>query len=969
MKTKGIAAVLLATAWLGTQPPISWGTVPDPQFKVAIEKDWLLQENYRTNQIRSGLIVPPEADASGGCDGVINGRWGFHTDNSDQPWWQVDLQAGQTVSRIQVWNRCDNDNSAANSSKILLLVSTDGQDWQTVYRHSAGTFFGKKDNKPLQVQLTNVTTRFLRVQLEGKGALHLDEVEVFGEHLGLNLALRKPAMQSSVSAWSFDHRPIPDPNWSERLGATLKHCAQLLAEPGQTPLSAEDRQALTKLGQLAPGDITSEHYLEARWIQRRLSLSNPLLDFDQLLVTKRVPGSYSHMSDQYYGWWSRPGGGIFLLKNFRTGPPQEENITAASFTVPGTFLRPTISYDGRKVLFAWARHYPDLAAEPDKLNKSKVPEDAFFHLFEMNLDGTGLRQLTRGKYDDLDGRYLPDDRLVFLSTRRGQALQVGPDYAQRTLENPALPDCYVRCGGNAQRPVAVYTLHTMNADGTGLTAISPFEMFEWEPSIAHDGSILHARWDYIDRDNMPFMSLWAINPDGTNPRLVYKNYTRSPHCVFEPQAIPGSSKIIFTASGHHSHSMGSLVLLDPEAGTEGTAPLTRLTPEVAFPEIEGWPITYYASPWPLSERFHLVAWGPEGEQSHADRWHREGGRWEGSSRPPNAMGVYFFDAEGNMEMIYRDPDISTMYPIPVRPRNVPPVVPAVAKQDRNEGQFLVQNVYQGLGEEWRGAIKSLRLVAVPPKTQPWKHVPPIGLTEDDPGKCVLGTVPVEADGSANFRVPAGVIVFFQALDEKGRALQTMRSVTHVQPGQTVSCIGCHTDRQAAPEQKVLLASAREPSKIRPGPEGSWPLKFETLVQPVLDKHCVQCHQPGNDSAQAAKFDLTPEKAYQSLTRYGKPSLYDQVMEGYREGVSHFGKGVALSSALLALLDDEKGHHGVCLDTDSYDRLVTWMDVYAQKAGSFSPEQETELENLRELWKELLETRPPPKNSLRAGNSP
>jgi len=179
---------------------------------------------------------------------------------------------------------------------------------------------------------------------------------------------------------------------------------------------------------------------------------------------------------------------------------------------------------------------------------------------------------------------------------------------------------------DASRPVAVYTLHTMNAAGGDLTPISPFEMFEWEPSVAHDGTIMYSRWDYVDRDNMPYMSLWSISPDGINARLIYGNYTKAPHCTFEPRAIPGSDKIIFTASGHHSQTMGSLVLLNPAVGTEGEAPVTRLTPETPFPEIEGWPRAYYANPWPLSERTHLVAWGVEDDIR------------EGRQRPKNGSG-------------------------------------------------------------------------------------------------------------------------------------------------------------------------------------------------------------------------------------------------------------------------------------------------------------------------------------------
>lgn len=707
-----------------------------------------------------------------------------------------------------------------------------------------------------------------------------------------------------------------------------------------------------QLSALPAGKSAKELFFEARRLQRQLALRNSLLhEFDTILFTKRVPGSFNHMSDQYYGWWSKPGGGIFLLRGFAGESPTEQCITTA-FREPGSFLRPTLSYDGRKVLFAWCRHYPHLADETNKLDKANVSEDAFYHLFEMNLDGSGLRQITRGKYDDFDGRYLPDGRIVFLSTRRGQALQVGRESAARTVSRPDMPDCYVRCGGGPERPVAVYTLHTMNADGSDLVAISPFEMFEWTPEIGRDGRILYSRWDYIDRDNMPYMGLWAINPDGTDARMVFKNYTKAPHCTFEAKPIPGSHKIIFTGSAHHAQTMGSLALLDPSAGLEGGEPMTRLTPEVAFPEIEDWPKTSYANPWPLSERFHLVAWGAEGYLVQGkpgwDRWHAV-------QRPRNGMALYLYDAATRTrEPLWIDAEISCGDPIPVRPRKRPPVIASqLADHATTEGRFLVADVYQGRTSVPRGEIKSLRIVAVPAKTHPTMNYPNLGITGDDPGKCVLGTVPVDEDGSAYFRVPAGVIVFFQALNEQGVAVQTMRGATHVQPGQTLSCIGCHESRQQAPPARPALASLREPSRLTAGPEGSWPLRFDRLVQPVLDQQCVNCHNPRATNAVAARFDLSPAKAYETLVAYGQPSLRDQVWAAYRRGYSVPGDGIAQRSALRVLLDAPQGHYDVSLEAEARERLLTWLDTYAQRLGHFSDEQEQELTGLRRASAELL----------------
>jgi hypothetical protein len=916
-----IASLLLVTGSLAASAP----------WREQLEQDWLLQARVEADG-RKAPEVTTQDDAAGGCDGVTNGRWGFHTAKEENPWWQVDLGASVPLAQVRLWNRCDPEPMARRAAHFRLLLSDDGISWRQVYQHDGTVFHGyhMPDRSPLAVKVPGRNARFVRIQLPGKTFLHLDEVEVIRADRGGNAAARRPANQSSVSQWSVVHRGGGGVDFRAAAATVIARHAH---RPEFAPLKA-------RLATLADPDAPSL-YLEARARQRAALLQSPPLDFDTLLVTKRVPGSYSHMSDQYYGWWSRPGGGLYLLKNFKTGEPVTESLTDSLFPEPGSFLRPALSYDAKRVIFAWCKHHPHLASLPDKLDKANVPEDAFYHVFEMNLDGTGLRQLTRGKYDDFDARYLPDGRIVFLSTRRGQAVQVTKKSAAATLRQNDLPDCYVRCGGGAERPVAVYTLHTMNADGGDLTPISPFEMFEWEPSVAPDGTILYSRWDYVDRDNMPYMSLWAINPDGTNARLVYGNYTQSPHCTFEPRAVPGSRKIIFTASGHHSQTMGSLVLLDPAAGMEGEAPITRLTPDTPFPEIEGWPTAFYANPWPLSERTHLVAWGVEANMR------------EGHQRPANGMGIYLFDADHGLELLYRDPDISSMYPIPVKAQPPPPVLASTVDWNGpQEGKLLVGDVSRGLASVKPGDIKALRVVAIPAKTQPWMNQPAMGLTRDDPGKVVLGTVPVEPDGSAFFRVPSGVPLFLQALDASGRVVQSMRSATHVQPGQTLSCTGCHDSRRDTPPPATPpLASLREASRLQPGPPGSWPLRFDHLIQPVLDARCTRCHAPGSGNTAAAAFDLTPAAAYESLAHYGRPSLHDSVLAAYREGVSTEGRQPAQTSPLLALLTN---HHGVRLAPDELDRFHTWLDTYGQRTGAFSREQEKELLALREFLAPLLD---------------
>jgi hypothetical protein len=308
----------------------------------------------------------------------------------------------------------------------------------------------------------------------------------------------------------------------------------------------------------------------------------------------------------------------------------------------------------------------------------------------------------------------------------------------------------------------------------------------------------------------------------------------------------------------------------------------------------------------------LVAWSasPLPPGTPPPSWAVEG--------PPNDLGLYLFDAFGNLNLLYRDPDITSATPIPVRPRRRPPAVSGQVNTSGPQlGTVLVQDVYHGLEKVAAADIRQLRIVGVAVKTHPTMNFPVMGMTRDDPGKFVLGTVPVEADGSAYFHVPSGVPFFVQALDEEGLAVQTMRSATSVQP-------------------------------LKLGPDGSWPLDFSVLVGPVLEEHCVRCHQPGQEGGQ---LDLTLDKSYDSLVDYGSPSLRDHVMQRYNEGRSEAGAGAAQTSQLLRLLD--KGHYDVQLSAANRERLVTWMDTYAQRKGAFDDRQEQRLHALKESVRSIL----------------
>jgi hypothetical protein len=397
---------------------------------------------------------------------------------------------------------------------------------------------------------------------------------------------------------------------------------------------------------------------------------------------------------------------------------------------------------------------------------------------------------------------------------------------------------------------------------------------------------------------------------------------------------------------------GSIVVVDVAKGIDDLAPLTRFTPDVPFyesefpvqsrwggrwpPEVQQrlqtirWPGHCYRSPYPLSEKYCLAAYTFDILQG------------EPYFNPPNLFGIYLVDCFGNKELLYRDMNISSSWPIPLRPRAKPPNLPSVLEPNgQPEGTFFLQNVnasWTPLPEE---RITQLRIIQVLPKTTPHIGNPPPGAARGAPGKQVLGTVPVEKDGSAYFRVPAHKAVMFQALDEQGRAVQMMYSLTYVQPGERVGCVGCHehgmTAPPASPSNTVALALRRPLSAIAPGPDGSNPFSYPLLVQPVLDRHCTRCHKAGTPKDVNGGVILTGEPESQFSRSYNalvSRTAYRDSNGPARTRPGQYGsRGSNLAGLLL------RGHHQVQLSPQDWERLNTWMDTNAVFYGTFNREDQ------------------------------
>jgi len=673
-----------------------------------------------------------------------------------------------------------------------------------------------------------------------------------------------------------------------------------------------------------PEGARREIFFAVRGVLRKLALAGKLLDFDKILFIKRHdPAGVFHMCDQYYGVNAVPGGGLYVLVdpfgespklvNLLHGSKVQKGRLAGQTLGGGSFLSPELDWDAQWIYFA----YSEAKAWPKYQGREAyewAPEICY-HLFRCRVDGSQLEQLTDGPWDEFDPCVLPDNRVAFISMRRGG---------------------FLRCG----RHCPVYTLHVLDPETGVIEPLSFHETHEWHPSVTHEGMIVYTRWDYVDRDTNIAHHMWTCFPDGRNPRAPHGNYPLRrelrPWMLMRIRAIPASGKFVGVAAAHHGHEFGSLVLVDPSIPDDGAmSQLDRLTPEVPFPEAEGRPIRpymVYGTPWPLSEDEFLVVLDPAAKN----------------------RGIYWMDRYGNRELLYRDPEIACASPVPLRPRPRPPVIPRGHRgwADRAEvppARVAVMNIYDSDFQWPPGTrITHLRVVQLLPKSTPPPNQPRIGVGNQTNARAVLGTVPVEADGSAYFEVPPGKPIYFQALDEQGLAVMSMRSVTYAHPGETLTCQGCHEPRhrQNSPVNGVPLALQRPPSKLSPPPEGAYPFSFVRLVQPVLDRHCVGCHleKGAVDLRGIVEGPYGWTRSYNNLA--GKYGFYYHVHNGsINEGIHGGSRTIpgrfgARAAPLLKYLSSD--HYGVDLPPEDFQRITLWLDLNSEFYGAYERTEEQAL---------------------------
>jgi hypothetical protein len=640
------------------------------------------------------------------------------------------------------------------------------------------------------------------------------------------------------------------------------------------------------------------------------------LGFTKLVVTQRHHIRCSHVYT-YHCEGQKNGGGLFIY-----------DVTDGSMkklvdTSDGQIQACDLSYDGKTILFGWRR-----------------PGSRFYQLWSIGVDGEGLKQLTEGNGYNYDGAWMPDGRIVFLSTRVPQAAY-----------------CFFT-------PVGI--LYTMNADGSDQRKISANYLNDFTPAITNDGRIIYGRWEYVDRPAIPIQSLWTINPDGTMLQGFFGNRVLDPASFMEPQPIPGSNAILCTMTGHNGSCRGAIGIIDPSHGNNAQESIRNLTPEVGLRGVNistNGPRGPYQTPYPVDEKYFLVS--HDGTLLLRDYDCTE----QTVALAPRGIGYY------NPRPLRARPRP------PVRPSNLmaelPGSGPGIARKKESDNgvwaSVYVQDIYNGLEPHVkRGEIKQIAVVQEIRRSlinSPGIHRPAfdfqrvlVSCGATYVPKKVWGYAEVSEDGSAYFKVPAELPIYFMVLDAKGRALQRMRSFTHLMPGEVQGCIGCHESRSLRPRARFPLRRlAREPQELTPPEWGTVGFNYATIVQPVLDKHCVRCHNPRGpkDRVLQASAKLGPPKgvdltgdrtdffnmSYEVLARRnqgrtGSPYIsWIPVYNGHEWNIGviapkKWGSPASrLADIILTNHPDADSKPRVKLDEPSRRRVLTWIDLNVPYYGT------------------------------------
>ncbi|MBN1417381.1 MAG: SUMF1/EgtB/PvdO family nonheme iron enzyme [Planctomycetes bacterium] len=627
-------------------------------------------------------------------------------------------------------------------------------------------------------------------------------------------------------------------------------------------------------------------------LRREALLANPLLDFDRLLVVRRRADNLG-LPYNYLGNCSLPPAGY------------DNRIAILSPVGPGGRLSTLYEPEGGR--FAGD---VDLDFDADRLLFSMPDARGRWRIWEIRADGTGLRtipQIDEPDVDNYDACYLPDGRIIFSSTA-----------------------CFtgIPCvRGSAH----VANLYLAGTDGR-IRQLTVEQDHDWCPTVLPTGRILYLRWEYTDIPHAFSRILFHMNPDGTEQMAYYGSNSYWPNAMFYARPLPGHpTKIVAVVGGHHDvPRMGDLVIFDPARGVfEADGAVQRIpgrgrrVEPAVLDLVTAQSYPTFLHPFPLSEKYMLAACKPSADAP-----------W----------GIYLVDVFDNLILLHEEPGYALLEPVPLRKSPRPPVVPDKVDLARGDAEVFLADIYvgPGLARVPRGTIKAMRVFAYQFAYQGMGAEPDsVGLDGPWDPKRILGTVPVEADGSACFRIPAYTPIALQPLDAEGKAVQLMRSWFTAMPGEVLSCIGCHENPNTAPPARPSIAATRPPSEIAPwyGPPRGF--SFGREVQPVLDRFCIGCHggEMPPDLRDGEPAPLQKNTSPHNLFARFTPSYYALrrlVRTPTKESDLHLLMPYeyhADTTRLVQMLAD--GHYGVRLDAEAWDRLITWIDLNAPAHGTWT----------------------------------
>lgn len=660
-------------------------------------------------------------------------------------------------------------------------------------------------------------------------------------------------------------------------------------------------------------------WLEARRAMRPLAFARSEMDFDEIILYKRFACHYKpNVCGVHTSWSYKPGGDVVIV----SGLDKHRSVKTLikDKLGPGHVHGMDLSFGADRIVFAWANQpsWPPKYSTrwprggndcyAYELRNSTVPP----HLYEMDLKTGKITQVTDHNFwTDVEPVYCPDGTIAFTSDRSANS-----------------PSC-----DGAQNDLTDHNLYSISPDRKTIRRLTNQKDVDMHPHLLDNGLIAYLRWEYQERHFWDVHSVWTVRPDGTMADSLFKQHMTLPTSVRDARSIPGTSKLVAVAAGHHCLPKGPLVVLDPTKGMNDPAGVEILTlgPK---PQERGMTKAvvsdggvrdaggFYMMPHAVSAKSFLASY------AYGNRDARRYGNVH-ADVDSNGLGVYLIDTFGNKELIYRDPLHSIYSVLPFRKRKVPPVMPDATDYTKNYATCIVPDIYQGMHGIERGTVKYIRIS----EAVPWPIVPGLGVKRWDLSNRwnpvrVIGTVPVEEDGSAHFKVPTvdSASVYFQALDEKHMEIRRMRSNISFQPGETRSCNGCHETQSVAVSRQRGTASRRAADMPTPP---SWGIRtivgFENLIQPILDKKCVRCHR-GPEAK--AKIDLSKGRAYNTIVKSRRlVTLSNRESSGSITSIKQFGSH---KSKLIANLLDKnaRGHKNVKLSTAEWITLVTWVDANA-----------------------------------------